>query len=167
MCLAETSHGHNTFRENHLYLASNQACCVISAELHWAAPISYPLISWERTRQHAVQNIANNALFVPHKGSPTLRHGVKTSAAYFVLSPMLLSWIRADLQSPSPQSLHLQAEVAHAVAGSLLLSTVQLTQIPSLRHSNGDTQEVFFFFSSLPLIWLSWSRPWHGNLGMN
>lgn len=100
VCLAETSFGYNTFRENHLYLASYQACCVISTEHHWAATISCPLISLERTRHYTVQNMADNALFVLHKRSPKLWHGVKTSAAYFVLSPMLLSRIRADLQSP-------------------------------------------------------------------
>ena len=44
---------------------------------------------------------------------------------------MLLSGIRGLFTESFPQSLHLQGEVAHAIAGSLLLSTVQLAQIPS------------------------------------
>lgn len=101
---AETGFGHDTFGENHLYLAPNQARRVISAGRHWAAAISCPLISLKGgLGQYTLRNRANNALVVLHKGSHKLWHGVKTPAAYLVLSAVLLPSIRADLPSHPPK----------------------------------------------------------------
>lgn len=95
--------GHDTFGENHLYLAPNQARRVISAGRHWAAAISCPLISLKGgLGQYTLRNRANNALVVLHKGSHKLWHGVKTPAANLVLSAVLLPSIRADLPSHPP-----------------------------------------------------------------
>lgn len=141
--------GHDTFGENHLYLAPNQARRVISAGRHWAAAISCPLISLKGgLGQYTLRNRANNALVVLHKGSHKLWHGVKTPAANLVLSAVLLPSIRVDLPghpplNRGPQSRHLQAEVAHAVAGSLPLTAVPTNSDSfPLRHGDRRTQEV-------------------------
>lgn len=107
-----------------------------------------PRLVWKRgLGQYTLRNMPNNALVVLHKGAHKLWHEVKTPGAYLVLSAVLLSSIRADMQSyppkPGPQSLHLQAEAAHAVAGSLPLTAVP-TNSDSFPLCHGDrrTQEV-------------------------
>lgn len=69
--------------ETTIYLASNQARCVISTEYHWVAAIICRLISLERNSHYTVQNMSNNGLFVLHKGSPKLWHGVKDLSCIF------------------------------------------------------------------------------------
>ena len=130
--------------------ASNQARCVVNTVIR---PV---LLVW-----NGIRNIESRTCQLMHylcrtKDLFNSDTAPETCPAYFVLSAALLSGIRADLQRPFHKAciyrlkwhMELQGHCFSPQPGFL-----------SHFHSNTHKQEATFF-SSVPLIWLSWKWHW-------
>lgn len=85
-----------------LPLASNQAHCVMSTERHWAVQNNNVTLNWSGKKQKDILSRMWQRMHYLRSTKDLLNSDTRsqTCPAYFVLSPMLLSGIIADLQSP-------------------------------------------------------------------
>lgn len=81
--------------------------------------------------------------------------GSKTRPAYFVLSRMLLSAIRADLQSPFHKAFIYRLKWHMQLQGHCFSPQSNWLRFLPLRHGNKHTQEATFFLTATYLIELN------------